>query len=220
MFLAQVLERSHLGTCICLILPNYPDQLRTKAALVLVVAKGCMGWDLLPVVILLFRLLCSLFMVDPLSRRVAQFGLTSHSTDEWVTQQLREAPPFGQAPRFLTRDRDSKYGEYFTRVAVGTSNEVLKTLYRAPKANAVCGRFLGSVRRERLNYMLVVGEKHLYRIVKEYVDYFNRARPHQGIEQQIPEGSTSVPEKRGKANIIAFSVLNGLRYDYRMVALG
>lgn len=60
--------------------------------------------------------------------------------------------------------------------------------------------------------MLVVGEKHLYRIVKEYVDYLNRARPHQGIEQQIPEGSTSVPEKQGKAKTIAFPVLNGLHH--------
>jgi transposase InsO family protein len=135
-----------------------------------------------------------------------------------VAQQLREATPFGQAPRFLTRDRDSKYGEAFTRVAVGTSIEVLKTPYRAPKANAVCERFLGSVRRECVDHMLVVGEKHLYRIVKEYVDYFNRARPHQGIEQQIPEGSTSVPEKQGKAELIAFPVLNGLPHDYRLAA--
>jgi hypothetical protein len=107
--------------------------------------------------------------------------------------------PFGQAPRFLIRDRDSKYGECFTRVAVGTSIDVLKTPYRAPKANAICERFLGSVRRECLDHILVLGELHLYRVIREYVDYFNRARPHQGIEQQIPEGSTSTPAKRGES---------------------
>ena len=67
--------------------------------------------------------------------------------DAWVAQQLREATPFGLAPRFLIRDRDRKYGESFARVAVGTSIAVLKTPYRAPKADAICERFLGSVRR-------------------------------------------------------------------------
>jgi hypothetical protein len=66
--------------------------------------------------------------------------------------------------------------------------------------------------------MLIVGEKHLYRILKEYVDYFNRARPHEGIEQKIPVTIPSVPEKRGKGKIIAFPVLNGLHRDYRLAA--
>ena len=65
-----------------------------------------------------------------------------------------------------------------------------------------------------LDHMLVLGEKHLHRVIREYVDYFNRARPHQGIEQQIPEGSPSIPLEPGKAKIIAFPVLNGLHHDY------
>jgi putative transposase len=101
---------------------------------------------------------------------------------------------------------------------VGTSIEVLKTPYRAPKANAICERFLGSVRRECLDHLLVVGERHLDRVVREYVAYFNRARPHQGIDQKIPEGSTSIQEKQGKGKIIAFPVLNGLHHDYRLGA--
>ncbi|MCX6027606.1 MAG: integrase core domain-containing protein, partial [Chloroflexi bacterium] len=82
--------------------------------------------------------------------------------------------------------RDSKYGVDFARVARVSSIEVLKTPYRAPKANAVCERFLGSVRRECLDHLLVVGDRHLHRVIKEYVEYFNRARPHQGIGQRIP----------------------------------
>jgi putative transposase len=103
-------------------------------------------------------------------------------------------------------------------VAEGCSIEVLKTPYRAPKANAICERFLGSVQRECLDYMLVWGENHLHRAIREYVAYFNRARPHQGIEQQIPDGRSSVLEKQGKGKIIAFPVLNGLHYDYRLAA--
>ena len=69
-----------------------------------------------------------------------------------------------------------------------------------------------------LDYILVLGEHHLYRIIREYVEYFNHARPHQGIEQKIPEASPAVSAKQGKGKIIAFPVLNGLPHDYRLAA--
>lgn len=109
-------------------------------------------------------------------------------------------------------------GESFTRVAIGTSIEVSKTPYRAPKANALYERFLGSVRRDCLDHILGLGDQHLHRVIREYVEYFNRARPHQGISQQIPDGISSVQEKLGKGKIIAFPVLNGLHHDYRLAA--
>ena len=165
-----------------------------------------------------FRPLYLFFIIELASRRIVHFGVTRSPTDEWVAQQLREATPFGQARHFLIRDRDSKYGQAFTRVAVGTSIEVLKTPYRAPTANAICERFLGSVRRECLDHILVLGELHLHRVLREYVAYFNRARPHQGMAQQIPEASPSGPERQGKGKIIAFPVLNGLHHDYRRAA--
>ncbi len=174
--------------------------------------------DFLPVIDLWFRPLYLFFIVEVASRRVVHFGVTRSPTDAWVAQQLREATPYKQAPRFLIRDRDSKYGEAFTRVAVGTSIEVLKTPYRAPKANAICERFMGSVRRECLDHILVLGEQHLYRVIGEYVEYFNRARPHQGIGQQIPEGDVAVLKEQKKGKIIAFPILNGLHHDYRLAA--
>jgi putative transposase len=171
--------------------------------------------DFLPVIDLLFRQVYLFFIVELSSRRIVHFNVTDHPTDTWVAQQLREATPFGQAPRFLIRDRDRKYGQTITRVAAGSNIEILKTPYRAPKANAICERFLGSVRRECLDHMLLLGKSHLYRVIKEYVEYFNQARPHQGLEQKIPEGSLSVREDERKAKIIAFPVLNGLHHDYR-----
>ncbi len=87
-----------------------------------------------------------------------------------------------------------------------------------PKANAICERFLGSVRRECLDHMLVLGEQHLCRVIREYVEYFNRARPHQGIGQKIPDGATVVPEEEQKGKLIAFPILNGLHHDYSLAA--
>ena len=81
------------------------------------------------------------------TRRVVNFRVTRHHNDAWTAQQLREATPFGETPRFPIRDNDSKFGEKFACVAVSSGIEVLRTPYKAPKANAFCERFLRSVRR-------------------------------------------------------------------------
>ena len=142
--------------------------------------------DFLQTFDLFFRALFVFVIVELDSRRVVHFAVTRHPTDAWVAQQLREATPFGVKPRFLIRDRDKKFGEAFGRVVKGTSIDILLTPYRAPQANAICERFWGSLRRECLDFFILLGERHLYRVVKEYVAYFNDARPHQGIGQRIP----------------------------------
>lgn len=107
--------------------------------------------DFLPITDLLFRSLFAFFIIDLKTRKVIHVGVTRHPSDAWVAQQLREATPYGQAPRFLIRDNDSKFGPLFARVADGSGIKILKTPYHAPRANACCERFLGSVRRECLD---------------------------------------------------------------------
>ncbi len=149
--------------------------------------------DFLPVTDVFFRPLYAFFIVALESRRVVHVGVTRHPTDAWVAQQLREATPFGQSPRYLLRDNDSKYGQAFTRVAAATGITELRTAYRAPRQNATCERFLGSVRRECLDHLLVLGEAQLRRVLREYVRYFNDDRPHQGLAQQVPTASRERP---------------------------
>ncbi len=98
-----------------------------------------------------------------------------------MAQQPREATPFGEGLRFLIHDNDNKFGDAFDRVADGSGLEVLTMPYQAPKADAICERFLGSVRRECLDFFLILSERRLYRTMKQYQAYFNHARPHQGI---------------------------------------
>jgi transposase InsO family protein len=131
-----------------------------------------------------------------------------------VAQQLREATPFGEAPRHLIRDNDNKYGDRFTGIAVGTGSKVLRTPYGVPNANAVCERFLGSVHRECLDHFLILSERHLHRVMKEYGEYFNHARPHQGIGQRLPcrQESQDRPPARGK--VVSRPLLGGLHHDY------
>jgi len=103
-----------------------------------------------------------------------------------VAQQPREATPWDEKPKYLIRDRDGKFGQHFAAAASGI--EILKTPARTPQANAFCERFIGSLRRECLDHMLNLHLKQLRRIVQEYSAYFNTARPHQGLDQRIPDG--------------------------------
>jgi transposase InsO family protein len=182
-------------------------------------AAGIWACDFLPVTDRCFRPLYAFFVIALGSRRVVHVGVTRHPTDRWVAQQLREATPYGECPPFLSRDNDGKYGPHFDRVAAASGIRVLRTPIRAPRANATCERFLGSARREGLDQLPVLSEAHLRRALREYVAYFNRARPHQGIGQAIPARASPVePQGVGTGRIVALPVLGGLHHDYRRAA--
>jgi putative transposase len=169
---------------------------------------------------LLFRTIFVYFIVELGSRRVVHYGVTRSPSDVWVAQQVREATPYEAGPRFLIRDNDKKYGQCFTRVAQDRQIEVLRTPVRAPRANAIMERFIGSVRRECLDHMLILNERHLYRVVTDYVTYFNHARPHQGLGQRIPDPPEFAPSGKveGRRRVVGYPVLGGLHHDYRKVA--
>jgi putative transposase len=182
-------------------------------------AEQIWACDLLTVTDLFFRLLFAFFIIELQSRKVIHVGVTRCPTDAWTAQQLREATPYGVGPKYLIRDNDGKFGVNFARVAKTSRIEILKTPYHAPQANAICERFLGSVRRECLDHLLILHEKQLQRVLNAYVHYFNRARPHQGIKQQIPEQKAgSVPADHADGRVLAFPVLGGLHHDYRRSA--
>jgi transposase InsO family protein len=117
----------------------------------------------------------------------------------------------------VLRDNDSKHGSVFDTVAKATGIEVLRIPYRAPLANAIVERFVGSVRRECLDHLLICGERQLRRVIAAYVAYFNQSRPHQGIDQHVPCGP-STPAESTSGTIVAFPILNGLHNQYRRAA--
>ncbi len=194
--------------------PGRPRQ--TWASFLRTHAADIWACDFLPVPDLLFRPLYAFFLIELATRRVVHAGVTRHPTDAWVAQQLREATPEGRTPKYLIRDNDSKFGPDFARVADASGIAVLRTAYRAPRLNATCERFLGSLRRECLDHLLILGEGQLRRVVREYVRYFNQLRPHQGIGQRLPAPAGPVSATRG--NVWAIPILGGLHHHYRRVA--
>jgi len=174
--------------------------------------------DVLPVIDLGFRALVAFFIIDLGSRRVVHVGVTRHPTDAWMAQHLREATPFGTGPRFLIRDNDATFGAQFARVAAGRRIEVVRTPIRTPRANALCERFLGSVRRACLDHLLILHEGQLRRALQAYCTYFNEARPHQGIGQAIPDAAEKQRAVHPPASVVSIPVLGGLHHDYRRAA--
>jgi transposase InsO family protein len=179
-------------------------------------ADSAWACDFIQVYDIIFRQVYAFFIVHLGSRKVVYAAASRNPTQAWTAQQLRNATMDGEAPKILLRDRDDKFGASFDRVAAGMGTRVIKTAVRAPDMNAVAERFVGSARREILDHVIVLDDRHLGRIVGEYKDYFNEARPHQGIGQRIPGKPPGVADVTKP--IVVKPVLGGLHHDYRRAA--
>ena len=165
-----------------------------------------------------FRPLFAFVIIRHSSREIVHVNVTRSPTDAWVAQQLREATPYDQAPRFVIRDNDGKFGRHFADAADGAGIDVVTIPPKSPNLNAICERFLGGLRRECLDHILILGEDHLRRVLAEWVQHFNAGRPHQGIGQRVPS-QPKLPDRTAPGGtVVARPVLGGLHHDYRRVA--
>jgi transposase InsO family protein len=170
--------------------------------------------DLLTVQTLTFRTLYVLVVVSHARRELVHLNVTASPTAAWVWRQLVAATPWGRTPRYLVRDRDAVYGRAFVPRARALGIETLLTPIRAPRANAVAERLVGTVRRECLDHLVVLNEAHLRAVLAQFARYYNRERPHRTLRLETPEPvarSTSGP-------IRASPVLGGLHHVYERAA--
>ena len=133
--------------------------------------------DFFTVQTLTFRTLYVFVLLGHERRRIEHWNVTAHPSAPWVWRQIIEATPWGSAPRFLIRDRDRSYGGDFVRRARAIGIETVLTPIQAPKANALAERVIGTIRRECLDHVIVLNERHRRRVLGEFVDYNNTARP-------------------------------------------
>ena len=156
---------------------------------------------------LTFRTVYVFFCLSHDRRRVIHWNVTAHPTSAWVWNQIIAATPWGRQPRYLLRDRDARYGGTFVARARGIGIETLLTPFRAPRANAIAERFVRTVRRECLDHVIVWDERHLRRVLREYVAFYNADRPHQALAQEPPAGPHRLLRPVGASRIIAEPVL-------------
>jgi putative transposase len=163
--------------------PTWSQFLRAQAA-------GTLACDFFHVDTIRLRRLYVLFFIDLERRKVFLAGVTEHPIGSWVTQQARNLAMAledeGRIVKFLIRDRDTKFVGPFDEVLSSIGARVIKTPVRAPRANAFAERFVGTARRECLDWLLIRNERHLERVLTEFVEHYNAARPHRGIELDIP----------------------------------
>src|SRR4249919_2373657 len=167
------------------------------------------------------RRLYVLVAVEHDCRRAHIAGITAHPTGAWVTQQARnllmDLGDRGDRFRFLIRDRDSKFTGSFDAVFTGADVRIIRTPIRAPRANAIAERFIGTLRRECLDHILITGPRHLDIVLREYVQHFNTHRPHRSLDQRPPTGGT--PPRSGAAiRVLRRDRIGGLVHEYVQVA--
>jgi putative transposase len=170
--------------------PTWREFLRAQAS-------GVVATDFFHVDTVLFKRLYVLFFIELGRRRVWITGVSAHPNAAWVIQQARnvtgDLTNADIAPKFLVRDRDTRYVASFDEVFKAEGTEILRTPFRTPNANAFAERFVRTVRSECLDHLLVVNEAHLERILRSYVGHYNGYRPHQGLSQEIPARECASP---------------------------
>jgi transposase InsO family protein len=159
-----------------------------------------------------FQVLFGFLMLAHDRRRVVHFNVTANPTAQWTAQQVVDAFPWESAPRYLLRDRDSIFGELFRSRVRGMGIEEVLIAYRSPWQNPFTERLIGSIRRECLDHVIVLGERHLKRVVGEYFRYYHRSRTHLSLEKDCPEPRAAQPP--GVGEVMEFPEVGGLHHRY------
>jgi putative transposase len=185
-------------------------------------ARGILATDFFCVDTLLLQRLYVLFVVEHATRRVHLLGVTANPSGAWVAQQARNLlMDLGDCAAqftFLIRDRDSKFTDMFDAVFASEGIRSLRTPVRAPQANAIAERWIGTIRRELLDRILIVNRRHLTAVLAEYVAHFNDHRPHRALNQAAPLRSLPPPAAPSQLCLQRRDLLDGLIHEYTQVA--
>jgi transposase InsO family protein len=176
--------------------------------------RGTWAADLFVVQTMSFRTLYVVFFIRHQRRELLHFNVTASPTAAWVWHQLLEATPWGRQPKYLIHDRDAVYGGDFDHRLASLGIGGVRTPPRTPNANAVAERIVRTIRTECLDHLIVIDERHLRAVLAEFVDYYNRDRPHRSLELQSPQPSSV----RAGGRVVSRPILGGPHHVYARAA--
>jgi putative transposase len=186
-------------------------------------AQAVLACDFFVTVTASFRVLHVFVIMEVGTRRIIHFNVTAHPTAEWTLQQFREVITGEKAHRLLIHDRDSIYSSELDSALQSMGLNILKTPFRAPQANAFCERLVGTIRRECLDFLIPIHERHLRRILRRWVTHYNRGRPHSSLGPGIPEPPFGIPAQPSSGHripcghrVARSAILGGLHHEYRL----
>jgi len=175
--------------------------------------------DFFTVTTLRFRTIYVFVVLDHRRRKVRDFATTYSPSMNWTIQQLRNAMPWDVKPKYLLRDNDGVYGEGVRGFLDSCDVEEVRTAYRSPWQNPFVERLFGSLRQEMLDHVIVINQRHLERLLTEFVEkYYHCERPHQGLNGETPIPRQELPKFPGPTRLVSSPVLGGLHHRYKRVA--
>jgi transposase InsO family protein len=180
--------------------------------------KAIAAMDFFTVPTLTFGVLYCFFVIGHDRRKILCFNVTRNPNALWVAQQLRQAWAYKQPHRFLLFDRDSKFGADVVSAARDIGSQPTRTAFRSPWQNGVAERWVGSCRRDLLDHVIVLNERHLKRLMAEYVRYYHDDRTHLGLTKDTPAGRPTVNRSAAQSKIQSLPRLGGLHHRYAVAA--
>jgi len=159
-----------------------------------------------------FRVLYVFLVMSHDRHRILHFNVTTSPSAQWTAQQVVEAFPYEAAPRFLLHDRDSIFGNSFARRVESTGIKEVVTAPGSPWQNPFCERLIGSIRRECLDHVVVLSERHLMRVLRSYASYYHSSRTHQSLDDDCPNPRSVDPPEMG--DVVALAQVGGLHHRY------
>jgi len=198
--------------------PRDPEPAKRWAAFLHNHRELIAAMDFFTVPTLSFGVLYCFFVIAHDRRRILHFNITKHPTSAWVVQQLREAFPYDSAPKYLIFDREHTFHGEVLETVEGLGVIPVRTAVRSPWQNGVAERFVGNCRRDALDHVIVLNERHLKRLMAEYLRYYHDDRTHLGLEKSTPAGRKMWTNPTGYRKVISMPRLGGLHHRYDLAA--
>src|SRR5215831_2088209 len=195
--------------------PRDPELARRWLAFLRNHREAIDAMDFFTVPTVTFQLLYCFSIIRHDRRQIVHFNVTRHPTSNWIVQQLREAFPCQSVPRFLLFDHDQKYGLEVHAGIRSLQITAVQTSIRSPWHNGVAERWVGSCRRDLLDHIIAVNERHMKRLLADYICYYHDDRTHLGLRKQTPGGRL---HSAGRGSILSHPRLGGLHYRYERAA--